>query len=75
MFKLKLNVMKRIQSTPSERAIWVDAFKIVKFFCYFPGEEAPCIGYIGMCSLKGYGFFSALLVKKWSVDFGHFGLK
>ena len=37
----------------------------------------PYIGYIGMCSPKGYGFAAVLVINRVSIlaDFGHFGHK
>ena len=42
-----------------------------------PGGVLPYMGYIGMCSPKGYGFSAVLVINKVSIlaDFGHLGLK
>ena len=39
--------------------------------------ELPCMGYIGMCSPKGYGFSAVLVINRVSIltDFGHLGHK
>ena len=41
------------------------------------GEDLPYMGYIGMCSPKGYGLSAALVINRVSIlaDFGHFGHK
>ena len=41
------------------------------------GGLLPCMGYIGMCGPKGYGFLAVLVINRVSVlaDFGHFGHK
>ena len=42
-----------------------------------PGGVLPYIGYIDMCSPKGYGFSAVLVIDRVSnlADFGHFGHK
>ena len=43
-----------------------------------PGEGVlPHMGYIGMCSPKGYGFSAVLVINSVLIlaDFGHFGHK
>ena len=44
---------------------------------YPPGGVQPYMGYIGMCSPKGYGFSAALVINRVSIlaDFGYFGHK
>ena len=41
------------------------------------GGDLPYMGYIGMCSPKGYGLSAALVINRVSIlaDFGHFGHK
>ena len=41
------------------------------------GGVIPYMGYIGMCSHKGYGFSAVLVINRVSIlaDFGHFGHK
>ena len=41
------------------------------------GGVLPSMGYIGLCSLKGYGFSPVLVINRVSnlADFGHFGHK
>ena len=41
------------------------------------GEVLPYMGYIGMCSPKGYGFSAVLVINRVSIlaYFGHFGHK
>ena len=48
--------------------------------CMTPGGRGgglPCMGYIGMCSPKGYGFSAVLVINRVSIltDFGHLGHK
>ena len=42
-----------------------------------PRGVLPYMGYIGMCSPKGYGFSAVLVINKVSIlaDFSHLGLK
>ena len=37
------------------------------------GGVLPCMGYIGMCVPKGYGFSAVLVINRLSIlgDFGH----
>ena len=42
-----------------------------------PGGVLSYIGYIGMCSSKGYGFSAVMVIKRVSIlaNFGYFGHK
>ena len=42
-----------------------------------PGGVLPYLGYIGMCSPKGYNFSAVLVINRVSIlaNFGHFGHK
>ena len=43
----------------------------------YPGRELPCMGYIGTCVPKGYGFSAVLVINRVSIlaDFVHIGHK
>ena len=55
--------------------------EVFKFGCNFNrgggGGVLSYMGYIGMCSPKGYGFSVVLVINRVSIlaDFGHFGHK
>ena len=54
------------------------AYALSMLISAMPGEGGllPYMGYIGMCSPKGYGFSAVLVINRVSIlaDFGHFGL-